>query len=263
MQNILTSRLLSTRGGTVVLGAIAALLAAIILLVYLNRYRESVTSSSAPQTVLVAKSLIPKGTSGVLVGQRELFQGATLPGDQIKEGAVTDPALLKGRVAVDDIYPGQQLTTADFSVVGVDTIATRITGAQRAISIAIDGAHGNIGQLVSGDHVDVWAGLSIIERDGGRERRVVSLVAADVLVMAAPGAPTGGGGLGGGNAPAPNVVLRLNNEQAAKVAFASDNGKLWLMLRPKSSATPTRPRLADVDSLLVGVKPLRTKEAAK
>src|SRR5687767_8978538 len=113
MQNILSSRLLSTRGGTVVLGAIAALLAAIILLVYLNRYRESVSSSSAPQTVLVAKSLIPSGTSGVLVGQKELFQVASLSGDQVKEGAVVDPATLKGRVAVDDIYPGQQLTLAD------------------------------------------------------------------------------------------------------------------------------------------------------
>jgi Flp pilus assembly protein CpaB len=261
MQNILSSRLLSTRGGTVVLGAIAALLAAIILLVYLNRYRESVSSSSAPQTVLVAKSLIPKGTSGALVGQKELFQSATLPGDQIKEGAVTDPATLKGKVAADDIFPGQQITTADFSATATDAVATQITGPQRAISIAIDEAHGNIGQLVAGDHIDVWAGMNVVPPRGDAVTPVVTLIAADILVMAAPGAGSNEG-VGGGDEAA-NVVLRLNNTQAAKVAFAADNGRLWFMLRPRSSSTPTRPKFADVESLLIGVTPLRTKERAK
>jgi pilus assembly protein CpaB len=257
----MSSRLLSTRGGTVVLGAVAALLAAVILLVYLNRYRESVTSSGAPQTVLVATSLIPKGTSGALIGSKELFQQATLAGEQVKEGAVTDPALLKGRVAVDDIYPGQQLTVADFSATTTNAVATKITGSQRAIAVAVDGARGNIGQLVSGDYVDVWAGLKVIDKRTNEEQDYLSLVAPKILVMVAPGAPEAGG-LGGGGSQS-NVVLRLDNDQAAKVAFAVDHGQLWLMLRPSASATPTRPRLVDVQSLLIGLKPIRTKEVAE
>jgi Flp pilus assembly protein CpaB len=261
MQNILAHRLLSTRGGTLVLGAIAALLAAIILLVYLNRYRESVSSSAAPQTVLVAKSLIPKGTAGTLVGSRELFQPATLPGDQVKEGAVTDPAALKGRVAVDDVYPGQQLTTADFSAAKTDAIATKLTGAQRAISIGLDQAHGNVGQLEVGDEVDVWGVIKVRNDITNRETDFATLLAPKALVLKTPEGPEGGAGASG--AETAHVVLRVNGQQAAKMAFTTDNGILWMILRPRASAAPTRPSLVDVQSLLVGAKPLRVKEVAK
>jgi Flp pilus assembly protein CpaB len=262
MQSILSSRLLSTRGGTVVLGAIAALLAAVILLVYLNRYRESVSDSSAPQTVLVAKSLIPKGTSGVLVGQKELFQAASLTGEQVKEGAIVDPATLKGRVAVEDIYPGQQLTTADFSAVGVDSVATRITGNQRSISVAVDGAHGNIGQVQTGDRVDIWVGLRVENRASSGNYPVLSLVAPNIFVLAAPGAAAESG-VGSTGSSSDNVVLRLSNDQAAKVAWARDNGEIWFMLRPRASATPTKPKLVDVETMLLGVQPIRRKERAQ
>ena len=65
--------------------------------------------------MLVAKSLIVKGTSGTQVARRDQYQAAELPRDEVKEGAVADPAYLNGRIAVNDILPGQQLTTADFT----------------------------------------------------------------------------------------------------------------------------------------------------
>ena len=259
MQNILSHRLLSTRGGTVVLGALAALLAAVILLVYLNSYRDSVSSSAAPQQVLVAKNLIPKGTSGTLIGTRELFQPATLPGDQVKEGAVTDPAVLKGRVAAEDIYPGQQLTTADFSAGGGEATATKITGHQRAISISVDAAHGNIGQLEVGDEVDVWGVVKVRDSVGSQEADYAALLAPKALVLGAPA--TGEGGVAARRDD--TIVLRVGAQQAAKLAFTAEHGALWMVLRPRASSTRTRPTLVDVQSLLVGLEPLRRKEVAR
>jgi hypothetical protein len=64
VENLAPSRLLKTRQGTIVVGVAAAVLAAILLLVYLSHYRSSVKGSTEPVTVLVAQSLIPKGTSG-------------------------------------------------------------------------------------------------------------------------------------------------------------------------------------------------------
>ena len=64
MQAILTSRIFSTRGGTIAVGVAAAALAGLLLLVYLNRYRANVAATGTPATVLVAKQLIPKGTPG-------------------------------------------------------------------------------------------------------------------------------------------------------------------------------------------------------
>src|ERR671915_42474 len=53
----LVQKMLSTRGGTIALGGMAAVLAAFILLLYLNQYRDSVVAESEPVTVLVAQQL--------------------------------------------------------------------------------------------------------------------------------------------------------------------------------------------------------------
>lgn len=72
-------RLLSTRGGTIAVSAVAAALAAVILVAYLHRYRDSVRNSGVPVTVLVAKGLIEKGTSGDIIASQDLYQVSTLP----------------------------------------------------------------------------------------------------------------------------------------------------------------------------------------
>lgn len=254
-------KLLATRGGTAAVAGGAALLAFLIFLLYLNRYRSSVDDSSEPVAVLIAKSLIPKGMSGDLIGSQELFQPTTAPKSQVKDGAVTDPATLRGRVTTDDIYPGQQLTTADFSATTTDAIATRITADQRAVSVPLDEAHGLIGQVRPGDHVDILGGFNVVRIDrngtpvqqGGAARPVLKLLMENILVLEVP---TGqGGGLGTG-AKEGNVVLRLTDRQAAELAFASDNGKIWLSLRPQSGAQPAEPSFVTLETLLLGVKPV-------
>ena len=105
-------KLLATRGGTAAVAGAAALMAFLVFLLFMNQYRSSVDDSSEPVGVLIAKSLIPKGMSGDIVGTQELFQPTTAPKSQVKDGALTDPATLKGRVALEDIYPGQQLRPA-------------------------------------------------------------------------------------------------------------------------------------------------------
>ena len=64
-----------------------------MLLVYLNSYRSSVRSSGEPMTVLVARNLIEKGTSGNEVASKQLYQAAEIAKDEIKAGALTDRAL--------------------------------------------------------------------------------------------------------------------------------------------------------------------------
>jgi Flp pilus assembly protein CpaB len=254
-------KLLATRGGTAAVAGAAALMAFLVFLLFMNRYRSSVDDSSEPVGVLIAKSLIPKGMSGDLIGTQELFQPTTAPKSQVKDGALTDPATLQGRVAVDDIYPGQQLTTGDFSTTTTDALDTKITADQRAVSIPLDEAHGLIGLVEAGDHVDILGGFNVVRVDrrgvpiqsGGAARPVMKLLMENILVLEVPA--DSGGGLGGGSKQA-NVVLRLNDEQAAQLAFASDNGKIWLSLRPQSGASTPEPSFVTLETLLLGVKPV-------
>lgn len=255
-------KLLSTRGGTAAVAGAAALMAFLVFLLFMNQYRSSVDDSSEPVGVLIAKSLIPKGMSGDLVGTQELFQPTTAPKSEIKDGALTDPATLKGRVAVDDIYPGQQLTTGDFSTSTTDAIATKITGEERALSVPLDEAHGLIGHVRAGDRVDVYAGFNLIRVDrngapiqsGGQARPAMRLLAENILVLHVP--EDAGGGLGGGSQVA-NPVLQLTSAQAAELAFASDNGKVWFALRPQSGATTSVDPIVTIETLLLGVPPIK------
>jgi flagella basal body P-ring formation protein FlgA len=84
--------------------------------VYLSHHGNSVTGSTEPLgTVLVAKRLIPKGTSGSSIAAHNLFLVTTIPKRQIAPRAISDPAVLQGRVSAGDIYPRQQLAASDFT----------------------------------------------------------------------------------------------------------------------------------------------------
>ena len=237
MENLAPSRLLKTRQGTIVVGVAAAVLAAILLLVYLSHYRSSVKGSTEPVTVLAAKSLIPKGTSGDAIAAKNLFVVTTFPKGQVKLGAVSDPAVLQGTVAAADIYPSQQLTTNDFTTKTVGALASQLTGKWRAISLpSLDAAHGLAPDVQAGDHVDVYAQIRSLE----------GMVMADVLVLASPTAATG-------SAPASgNYILRIPTSRAAKFAWIGENGKYWLVLRPASKALPSSATVAPSANLFGG-----------
>jgi Flp pilus assembly protein CpaB len=218
MQQAVKGKIGTSRGWTLAFGIGAALLAAILLVVYLNRYRSSVNSESAPTPVLVAKQLIPRGASGTIIAKQELFQVATLPKNDLKVGAISDPAYLNGRVAAADIFPGQQITTADLSAGLTDAIPTQLSGKQRAVAIPVSGARGLVGYVASGDRVDIYY------ETGGNDGTVLGLLAPNTLVMRAPAAE--------GQA----AILRADAGMAQKLALAADTGTLWFLLRPAGDA---------------------------
>jgi Flp pilus assembly protein CpaB len=228
VENLAPSRLLKTRQGTIVVGIAAAVLAAILLLVYLSHYRSSVKGSTEPVTVLVAKRLIPKGTTGASLASNNLFVVTTIPKGQLKLGAISDPGLLRGTVAAADIYPRQQLTTSDFTTASVGALASQLAGAWRAIALpSLDSAHGLSPDIQAGDRVDVY----------GQLRGILGLVLSNVLVLASPTQATAGS-----TAPASgNYILRVPSSKAARFAYIGENGTFWLVLRPATKPAPTVP----------------------
>ena len=92
MENIMSSKLFRTRQGTILLGVVAAVLAAIALIVYLNHYRNSVNNGAAPLSVLVAKNLIPQNTSGNVIASSGLYTTKNVPKSEAQAGALTDPS---------------------------------------------------------------------------------------------------------------------------------------------------------------------------
>src|SRR2546423_465202 len=72
------------------------------------------------------------------------------------------------------------------------------------------------------------------------------------LVLEAPSSTPSG--LGTSNSS--NVVLRLTDQQAADVAFAVDNGKVWVTLLPQTGATASATGIVTIETELLGIKPV-------
>ena len=251
----LATRIVSTRRGTLFAAMLIALLAGASILLYLNSYRDSLKAEGALVTVLVAKQTIPKGTAGSVIAGKDLYTVTTIRESQLLDGAISDPATLRTRVATREIFEGAQLTAVDFAA-GGDSLVAQLTDRQRIVSVPLDAAHGLIDAIEAGNRVDVFVGMNVIwlgpdgkPRFGGQTKTVVRLIASNVPVLAVGEKKRTGTGT-------TNVTLRVNDLDAAKIAFASDNGRVWLALRPSAGAKPSRDDIVTAETLLLGVPPV-------
>ncbi len=238
MQNVFAGKLTSSRGGALFLGAAAALLAGILLIVYLNRYRNSVNNDAQAASVLIAKSLIPAGTPGQVIAQKKLFSLSNIAHGDLKTGAIVDSGYLSGRVALHDIYPGQQITDVDVSAAVSNALPNQISGRQRAFAISTEGARGMVSFLADGDHVDIYY------ETGAAGTTDLALLASNVAVLRAPTADL-------------PVVLRADAATAQKLALAVDTGSLWCLLRPAAAAKQAPKRVLTSDQLLALIRAQR------
>lgn len=247
--------ILSTRRGTLTVALLCALVAAGIIVLALSNYRTNANNANAQSTVFVARGLIQKGTAGDAIAAQGLSTSTRILQKQVSAGAIADAAALRGQVAIRDILPGQQLTAADFAA-GVG-IATTLAATERAMAIPLDQAHGLVGDLQAGDHVDIYGGFNV-DQGSARPAPVMRLLIPNVRVLQAA---SGGGGVGGGSQSA-NVVVDVSDVQAGKIAFTAENGKIWLVLRPGNGAS-TPVTFETLASVLTGSTPIQSPTLTK
>ena len=208
-----TAQLLATRRGALTVAALAAVLAGVLLYLFVQHYKSNSTpSAAAPSAVTVfeAAKYIPAGTPASTIASEGLLNKTQVSAKEVVAGAITDPSLITGEVSSTSIAPGQQVSASDFTHSQV-TIGAYLTGTQRAIAIPLDAPHGLTSYLAEGNTVDVMD-----ENNGS-----TTVLAQNVSVLA----NTGG-----------DVVLRVSDHQALQISSASDATKIWLVLRPPTGA---------------------------
>ena len=233
----IANNLFSTRRGSVFVGIGAAAIAALIVFIYLHNYRNSLNSAGASVSVLVAKNLIPKGTPGGIVGHDGQFQIRSIPRRELQVGALTDPAALNGRIALSDIYPGQQLTAAEFALAPANALPNQLRGTDRAINVSLDAIHGMTGLVNAGDRIDIF--LATTRQGVQGAEGVVKVLLSNVLVLRAPLYGSGGA-----------FTLRVPETQAVWLASSQDYGHLWFAVRPATRARVQTPSPVSVQMLL-------------
>jgi Flp pilus assembly protein CpaB len=219
----------SSRGWAIALGLGAIVLATILLIVYLDRYRARVSGNNAPTPVLVAKRTIQAGTPGTIVAGQQMYAPTTIPKKEVEEGAIADPQFLTGRAAAADIFPGQQITVADFAASTTTTVDSQITGPQRAISISIDAIHGSLSQVKAGDSVDIY-----INDAAGQGYK---LFRPNVKVLTVP---TAAGG---------TIMLLMDTTETAEFMVMADHTRMYWAIRPVAGAKQTSRNAATLSSI--------------
>jgi len=240
-------RFAGTRRGAITIAAMAAALAGVVLLAFVSQYKDRVQGGTIERSVLVADRLIPKGTSGAVVVSDGLFKPASVQEETVQAGALSSAATLEGKVATRDIYPGQQITAADFAS-NADPLRGQLRGIQRAMDVPIDDAHGLVGEVRAGDSVDVLAGFNTANSNTGRGRPQLRTLIQDVRVLKAPDDSTKTTGN-----ETKDLTVRVSADQAAQLAFAADVGKVWFILRPPVGAKNPHPSSVTLEAVLAGV----------
>jgi Flp pilus assembly protein CpaB len=240
----------STRRGAYTVAAVAATLAGLVLLVFIDRYKEDVNAGIEPAPVLTADRLIPAGTAAAEVITNKLFKPSAVAEENIRPGAVTQASQLVGTVAVRDILPGQQITVGDFAA-AADPIRSRLSKRERAVQIPVDRINGMLNLVHQGDRVDIVATYDKANADTpGTQTKTLQLIARDMRIMSNGGS---------------TVILEADDREAAALAFAATNGELWFLLRPPVGATDGKPykiTQETLNNLLVTGTPQTEDESA-
>src|SRR3954464_8937871 len=80
------TKLMSTRRGTAVVAGASAVLAALVLMVFLQQYRRSVSGDGKPVRVLAGKGLIEKGSWGRVMEEKSFSKPAQVRKSELKNG---------------------------------------------------------------------------------------------------------------------------------------------------------------------------------
>lgn len=248
-------KLLATRRGTILVAVTCAAVAAAVLIVAMARYRTSVEATGKPQTVFVATRQILKDTPGSVVASENMFKTASIAQSQLSPGAIGNAASLVGKVAVRNIYPGEQLTSADFTTNG--GVVAQLAPSDRAVTVALDAAHGMIGTIANGDHVDVYAGMNVNQANGQSQPELRLLIADVPVLKAGSASSTGAIGANAANSTS-DVTLDVRSRDAGALAYAAEYGKVWLVLRPANAAATAPPPAQTVQSFLSATAAVRT-----
>jgi pilus assembly protein CpaB len=233
-------RLLFVLAGAAVFGLVAA--------VSVSRYLSNAQAFTRNMNnVVVAKVDIPLGTTIVA----EQLTQVQLPANAVPDAAFTEAGKVVGRVAIVNVAAREPVTDFKLAPEGsAGGLSSVIPEGYRAMTVKVDDVIGVAGFLRPGAMCDV---LTVIEpsESGGSRNPISKIVLQNVKVLAS-----------GQNIDKPKdqreaeqvkaVTLQVTPEQAEKLALASTEGKLRLVMRNSIDQGDEQTQGVDKRTLLTG-----------
>jgi pilus assembly protein CpaB len=236
----------------IAIALVLAGIAAFLVIVYTGNVQKQAHSSQQATQVLVATADIPAGTTvanAISGGQLQLRKVVQ---QDVIVGALTDEKSLDSSyVTQNDLYAGQQVTSAMFVPSNDTRIVTQIKQNYRAIQLGLTPDEELGGTLQTGDHVDLVGTYTVHPNNGGSDYGVSRIIVRDVQVLKAPETDAATGKLVS-TADHPSVTLAVPDSVVPKITFtlAQGDGALWFVLRPANGSTDGPTTLATVPSVI-------------
>lgn len=246
------------RNKRLIIALLAAITFGLIAAVSVKQYLLSAESfKSNLNDVVVAKVDIPVG-SRIIPEQLTIAQ---FPANVTPEGAVSkiDDTLV-GRVVVASISPRDPVTEVKLAPIGAaGGLSSMIPEGYRAMTVAVNDVVGVSGFIMPGTLVDIVV-VIIPPRGTGSEEVISKIVLQNIKVLAS-----------GQNIDKPKndreveraikaVTLQVTPEQAEKLALASSEGKLQLVMRNSVDQADEQTAGANKRSLLSGERAMIAPE---
>jgi pilus assembly protein CpaB len=248
------------RNKRLIIAVLAAVVFGLIAAVSVQRYLSSSQAYTRNlNNVVVAKVDIPLG-SRIIPEQLAIAQ---FPANVTPEGAigVIDENLI-GRVVVASISPREPITESRLAPVGAaGGLSSMIPEGYRAMTVKVDDVVGVSGFIMPGTLVDVVVVISPPKGNGQQQEDMISkIVLQNIKVLAS-----------GQNIDKPKdsreversikaVTLQVTPVQAEKLALASSEGRLQLVMRNSIDQTDEQTAGANKRSLLGGERAMIAPE---
>ena len=245
------------RNKRLIIALLAAITFGLVAAVSVKQYLLSAQAFSRTNNVVVAKVEIPVG-SRIIAEQLTVAQ---FPADVTPEGTIAEiDENLIGRVVVTAIAPREPVTESRLAPVGsLGGLSSVIPEGYRAMTVKVDDVVGVSGFILPGTLVDV---VVVIQPPKGtaNEERISKIVLQNIKVLAS-----------GQNIDKPKndreversvkaVTLQVTPEQAEKLALASSEGKLQLVMRNSVDQADEQTSGANKRSLLHGERAMIVPE---
>jgi Flp pilus assembly protein CpaB len=221
-----------------------AVLAAVLVGVYITSFRHSVTHGAGMVKVHVASRDIPVGTEGSSVAGGGYLKAQTVPRRAVVAGSVTSGAPLTSLVAASPIYKGEQVTLRQFKPMAQGGIFAKFSGTQRAVVVPGEPRQVLAGTVSEGDRVDVVANAKYSL--GSLKRASSRVVLRNLLVLKAPEEP----GSSDINSPTASATLAMTDKESQTMLWAMSNASWFLILRPAAHPRNSRPGVDTLYSVL-------------
>jgi pilus assembly protein CpaB len=227
-----------TLSRNIVISVVLALAAAVALVLYTQHVQDSARSAGDAVRVVVVTHDIHPGTSVDTAAADGDLAYRTVRRSDLVPGAYTDLNAARGLILTQPVFHGDQLTASRTGVRREASVASRLTGNQRAFRLPVDANSGMTGDVHPGDRVDVMASYVL---DTNQVETYVLAAGALVLdVNRATAAQTGDSTAQG------SMLLRLTDLQVSYLANAlagADNAPaggsktIWIALAGTHGAT--------------------------